>query len=151
MEIAKYFERILIKRDISNNSSDEKVSKKLRECSLNNSDCSDVYADNEDPFTEGIKSPEIVSILINYMQNLEKQVGQIFRMLEKTEDRQIKGECQLTDLAKCVDFITQIFDEYEKDRREKGAIVATLQGKLKSASMRAEDLEGKNGQSRIVL
>ena len=36
------------------------------------------------------------------MQNLEKQVGQIFKMLEKTEDRQIKGECQLIDLAKVV-------------------------------------------------
>ena len=75
------------------------------------------------------------------MQNLEKQVGQIFRMLEKTEDRQIKGECQLTNLAKGVEFITQKFDEYEKDRREKDAIIATLQNELKSASMKIEDLE----------
>ena len=52
---------------------------------------------------------------MNCMQNLEKQVGQIFKMLEKTEDRQIQGECQLTDLAKGVDFKTQKFDEYEKD------------------------------------
>ena len=64
-------------------------------------------------------------------------------MLEKTEDRQIKGECQLTDLAKGVEFITQKFDEYEKDRREKDAIIATLQSELKSASMKVEDLEKK--------
>ena len=49
------------------------------------------------------------------MKGLERQVGQIFRMLEETEDCHIKGECQLTDLAKGVDFITQKFDEYEKD------------------------------------
>ena len=51
------------------------------------------------------------------MQNLEKQVGQISKILEKTEDRQIKGKCQPTDLAKGVDFITQKFekDMYEKD------------------------------------
>ena len=55
-------------------------------------------------------------------------------MLEKTEDRQIKGKCQLTDLAKGVDLITEKFDEYEKDRREKDAIIATLQSELKSAS-----------------
>ena len=61
------------------------------------------------------------------MQNLEKQVGQIFRMLEATEDCQIKGECQLTNLAKGVEFITQKFDEYKKDRREKDEITATLQ------------------------
>ena len=103
MDIAKYFERISKKRDFSNNSSDEKASKKLREGSLDNSAVSDVSANNEDPFTEGLKSPECVSILMNCMQNLEKQVGQIFKMLEKTEDRQIKGECQLTDLTKGVE------------------------------------------------
>ena len=85
------------------------------------------------------------------MQNLEKQVGQIFKMLKKREDCQIKGECQLTDLAKGVEFITQKFDEYEKDRREKDAINATLQNELKSASMKVEDLEKKNGKARTVL
>ena len=64
---------------------------------------------------------------MNCMQNLEKQVSQTFKILEKTEDRKIKGECQPTDSAKGVDFITQIFDKYEKDRREKDAIIATLQ------------------------
>ena len=47
-------------------------------------------------------------------------------MLEKTEDCQIKGECQLTDLAKGVEFITQKFEEHEKDRREKDAILLRL-------------------------
>ena len=50
------------------------------------------------------------------MQNLEKQLGQIFKMLVKTEDHQIKGECQLTHLAKGVNFITHKFDEDEKDQ-----------------------------------
>ena len=77
------------------------------------------------------------------MQNLEKEVGQIFKMLEKTEDRQIKRECQLTDLAKGIEFITQKFDEYEKDEREKDAIIATLQNELKSATMKVQDLEKK--------
>ena len=59
--------------------------KKLHESSLGNSACSDVSVINEDRFTEGLKSPECVSILTNCMQNLEKQVGLIFRMLEKTD------------------------------------------------------------------
>ena len=67
------------------------------------------------------------------------------------EDRQIKGECQLTDSTKRVEFITQKPDEYEKDRREKDAIIATLQNELKSAFMKVEDLEKKNGKSRTVL
>ena len=75
------------KRDLRNNSSDEEALKKLREGSLDNSAVLDVSANNEDPFTEGLKLPECVSILMNCMQNLEKQVGQIFKMLEKTDDR----------------------------------------------------------------
>ena len=77
------------------------------------------------------------------MQNLEKQVSQIFKMLEKTEDRQIKGKCQLTDLAKGVEFITQKFDEYEKDRREKDAMIAALQNELNNSNIKVEDLERK--------
>ena len=72
MEIAKYFERISRKCDLSNKSSDEEASKKLREGSVDNSACSDVSVNNEDPFTEGLKSPECVSLLMNCMQNLEK-------------------------------------------------------------------------------
>ena len=82
------------------------------------------------------------------MQNLEKQVGQIFKMLEKTKDCQIKGECQLTDLEKGVNFITQKFDEYEKDRCEKGATVTTLQNELRIASIKVESLEKKKKMER---
>ena len=67
MEIAKYFERISKKHDLSNNSSDEEASKKLHESSFDNSVVSDVSANNEDPFTEGLKSLECVSILMNCM------------------------------------------------------------------------------------
>ena len=72
MEIVKNFERISKKLDLSNKWSNEEASKKLREGSLDNSACSDVPVNNEDPFTEGLKSPECVSILMNCIQNLEK-------------------------------------------------------------------------------
>ena len=63
---------------------------------------------------------------MNCMQSLKKLVGQIFKMLEKTENPQIKGDCRQTDLKKGVDFITQKFYENEKDGREKDAIIVTL-------------------------
>ena len=44
-------------------------------------------------------------------------------------------------MEKGVEFITQKFDEYEKDGREKDAIIATLQNELKSATMKVQDLE----------
>ena len=67
-------------------------------------------------------------------------------MLGKIEDRQIKGKCQLTDLAKGVDFINQKFDKYEKDPRKKDAKITTLQSELKSASINVDDLERKMGR-----
>ena len=39
---------------------------------------------------------------------------------------------------------------YVKDRREKDAIIATLQNELKSANMKVEENE-KNGKARTVL
>ena len=86
---------------------------------------------------------ERVSISMNCMQNLGKQVDQIFKMLKKTEDRQIKTDCQPTDLIKSVDFMTQKFDEYEKNQREKDAIIATSQSDLKTVSMKVEYFEKK--------
>ena len=35
---------------------------------------------------------------MNCIQNLKKQVGQSSKMLQKTEDRQINGQCQLTNV-----------------------------------------------------
>ena len=54
-------------------------------------------------------------------------------------------------MAKGVEFITQKFVEYEKDRREKDTVIATLQDEFESASMKVEDLEKKNGKARTVL
>ena len=48
-----------------------------------------------------------------------------------------------TKLAKGVDYITQRFHEYEKDRREKYKIIRTLQSELEKVSMKVEDLEKK--------
>ena len=70
-------------------------------------------------------------------------------MLERIEDLQIKSECKIADLAKGVDFITKNFDEYEKDWREKNAIIATLQSELKSVkSWRSWE---EDGQAKTAL
>ena len=51
-------------------------------------------------------------------------------------------------LAKGVEFITEKFDEYEKDRREKDTIIATLQNELRKTSMKVEDLEKKKWKGK---
>ena len=64
-------------------------------------------------------------------------------MLDKTDDRQIKGECQLTVFGKgCWIYNPEICWVW-KDRREKDTVIATLQDEFESASMKVEDLEKK--------
>ena len=54
---------------------------------------------------------------------------------------QIKGEQQLLDLNKTVNFIYEKFDEYECDRDEKEKIISELQ-KIVNMSATIESLKG---------
>ena len=74
------------KWDLSNNSEDGgESSKKQRKGSINDSSVSD----NTEVFAEGLKSPECVSILLNCLQNLEKEIkihGDIAQTTQKIQD-----------------------------------------------------------------
>ena len=63
-DISRFFDRISKKKDLSNNSNDGETSKKPREGSLNASTWSDIP---HDLFTESLKDPECVTILLNFM------------------------------------------------------------------------------------
>ena len=53
------------------------------------------------------------------MRDLEKEKKEIHNLARSTDDNEIKGEKQLTDLSKAVKFVFEKFDELEKDRLEK--------------------------------
>ena len=55
---------------------------------------------------------------------------------------QIKGEQHLMDLNKTVNFICEIFDEYERDRAEKEKIISELQKNVNDISATIESLKG---------
>ena len=55
---------------------------------------------------------------------------EMFKLAQKTNESQIKGEQQLIDLTKSVKYISEQFDEYEKDRKEKEEIIKNLDGKV---------------------
>ena len=52
------------------------------------------------------------------MQNLEKEVKILRNIVQTTQENQIKGTTQLTDLQETVNFIDEKFQEYEQDRCE---------------------------------
>ena len=48
---------------------------------------------------------------------------------KNTKESQIKGELQLVSMNEAINFISEKFDEFEKDRREKDEIIKNLSKK----------------------
>ena len=107
------------KRDLSHNSNDGETSKKTREDSLNTS--TSVTSDiRDDLFTESLKEPDCVAILLNCIKKMEKQITQIFDNTNKLKEKQIKGESHLQELSDAVDFLPRsLINTNMKERREK--------------------------------
>ena len=93
-------------------------------------------------------SPECLQILLNCLQNVEKSVKEMQEMQEKTQSSQIKGELPLKDLSEAVEFITEKFDQYETERKEKEKIINDLQGKLSEMSNEIEVLKNSLDQQQ---
>ena len=64
------------------------------------------------------------------LRDLQAKMVEMFKLTQKTNESQIKGEQQLIDLTKSVKYISEQFDEYEKDRKEKEEIIKILEGKV---------------------
>ena len=59
-------------------------------------------------------------------KNLEREVGTIRSLVDQNRQTQIKGEQSLTDLPKSGKFITDKFDEYQKECEEKNKIIEKI-------------------------
>ena len=70
-------------------------------------------------FAESLKSNECVEILMNCLKNLEKEVKELKNLASSNNANQIKGERQFLDLKEAVDFISNKFGDFERDRLEK--------------------------------
>ena len=139
-DITKYFDRNSKKRDLSGNSNKEEGAKKLKEGSLNTRRASDIP---DEIFTESLKSPDCVNTLFSCIKNVEKQITQIFESTNEIKEGQIKGEKQLAELTEAIDFSSNKFDEYEKDRKEKEERIKTLEDCLINMSKRVDSLSGQ--------
>ena len=66
--------------------------------------------------------PDCVNILFSCIKNVERQITQIFENMKEWKKRQIKGEKYLAELTEAIDFISNKFEEYEKEgkKRNKG-------------------------------
>ena len=112
----------------------------MKEGSLNTRRASDIP---DEIFTESLKSPDCVNTLFSCIKNVEKQITQIFESTNEIKEGQIKGEKQLAELTEAIDFSSNKFDEYEKDRKEKEERIKTLEDCLINMSKRVDSLSGQ--------
>ena len=78
-------------------------------------------------FWKDKKSEDCRSILANCFKNIQEKIEEIFVMVRKNNETQIKGEKQLQDLTDSVKFMSSKFDEYEKERLEREARIVELE------------------------
>ena len=141
MNIAKYFDKNSKNRDLSGNSNPEEERKKIRDGS------SASTTDNCDVFKEGLESPECKEILFNCLRNLQEKVTEIFNLAQDMRNMQIKGDKQLQQLKSSVEVMSDKFDDYEKDWKEKEKIINGLQNEVSSLMKKIDLLEKKSDDS----
>ena len=125
MDITKFFDRK--KRELSSQSADGDDLKRSHEES-NNSTSTPTFPG--DVFAESLKSGDCVKILVNCMQNIEKQVKELFLLAQENKEKHIKGEYDLSKLTKATDLISGKFDDYEREGREKDKVIKELKSEV---------------------
>ena len=115
MDVAKYFERK--KRELSSNNSTEEEDS-LRKLQEENPDDS-MGLETDDFFSQRLKSPECVKILLKCLQNLETETKRLKEISLAAKDWQIKNNEQLNDINKAINFMNGKFEEFEKDLKKK--------------------------------
>ena len=85
-----------------------------------------------DAFEESLKSVYCIKILLSCLRNLEKEVKGIHKLALSNNNNQIKGQKQLADLSESIKFMSDKFDEFEKERQEQKNVIEELRGVVSS-------------------
>ena len=86
-----------------------------------------------DIFKESLKLEDCLKISLSSLRNSEKEVKDIHKLaLFYNNSNQIKGEKQLADLSELIKFMSDKFDEFEKDGHEQKKVNEELRDEISS-------------------
>ena len=80
---------------------------------------------------------------MNYLKNLEKQVKEFKDLASSNNANQIRGERQLLDLKDAVDFISNMFDDFKRDKLEKEKVIKVLKEKVTYQRWKGDDIRAE--------
>ena len=78
--------------------------------------------------------------MLEYLKTLEVKISEIYNLSSDTKSMQIKGDKQLANLTQSVKIMSEKFDEFEKDPKEKEKI-NSLKQEVNGLMERVESLE----------
>ena len=139
MDIRGFLNKSNKKRDLSSGSKEDDEPKRQREESPDVS-CLESLTSPGNVFAGSLKSNECVEILMNCLKNLEKEVKELKDLTSSNNANQIKGERQLLDLKDTEDFISNKFDDFERDRLEKEKNIKDLKEEVNYLRGKVDDI-----------
>ena len=90
--------------------------KKVREGSSKSNNANDTIDD--EVFQQTNSTSDISEILVS-LRKLEVKVAEIYNFCNETKSMQIKGDKELVELTESVQHMSDKFNDFEKDRKEK--------------------------------
>ena len=75
------------------------------------------------------------------MENIEKKMKELCITTKNTKESQIEDELELVSMNETINFISEKFDEFEKDRRKKDKILKKLSKKTSEIFQMIEKIE----------
>ena len=71
-------------------------------------------------------------ILLSCLRDLEKEVKDIHKLALSNNNNKTKSQKQLADLSESIKFMSDKFDEFEKERQEQKNVIEELRGVVSS-------------------
>ena len=85
------------------------------------------------------------------MQNMEKQVKELFLLAQENKGKDVKGGSGLNELTIALDLISGKFDDYERKKIEKNKVIEELKSEVSDIKTFVKNLENQLDRSEQYL
>ena len=85
------------------------------------------------------------------MQNMEKQVKELFLLAQVNKEKDVKGGSGLNELTIALDLISGKFDDYERKKIEKNKVIEELKSEVSDINTFVKNLENQLDRTEQYL